>query len=209
MGQETDRGRSLSGCFMDTSGTLPCCLAFFLLRPTEDSPPLETSPYPKAWLPHRLQGAHTKCLPSQVSPQPGRHLARSCLINLDMVPCRTASGAYVQAASRGRAGDSAVATAPYPVLPAPGHQATHDLGLTKAPLCLQAPDTPDSSNLWPRGERLHVSGAVSDSKHPPSSPLLIFLHPVLPTLTQSPLPVVPPRSDVLLAQARKEKGRGV
>lgn len=100
MGQETDRGRSLGGCLMETSGTLPCCLAFFLLRPMENSPSLETSIYPKAWLPHPLQGAHTKCLPSQVSPQPGRHLARSCLISLDTVPYRTASGACVKVAPR-------------------------------------------------------------------------------------------------------------
>ena len=36
MGQGTDRGRSLGGCSVGTSGSLPCCLAFLLLRPTED-----------------------------------------------------------------------------------------------------------------------------------------------------------------------------
>ena len=33
VGQETDRGCSHGGCWIRNSGTLPCCLAFLLLRP--------------------------------------------------------------------------------------------------------------------------------------------------------------------------------
>lgn len=68
MGHETDRGRSLSGRMMGTSGSLPCCLAFLLLRPMEDRVPLEKQAPPEASAhlqgpasPSHPRGARTSC----------------------------------------------------------------------------------------------------------------------------------------------------
>lgn len=100
VGQETDRGRSLRGRAVGTSGTLPCCLAFLLLRPTKTQPLFrnkhlsEASAHPKAWLSGPPPGAHAKDLPIRASRQPGRSLASCCCICLDSLlpPALPAAG---------------------------------------------------------------------------------------------------------------------
>ena len=111
MGQGTDRGRSLGGCSVGTSGSLPCRLAFLLLRPMEDTVPLEKqTPLrgqrlpPRPGFPPRPQRTQAKSAAWQTLskellnlPQPER-LGR-CFRNA-MAPCSMASGTRVQLVPR-------------------------------------------------------------------------------------------------------------